>query len=106
MNSFIPWIGGKSQLRSKIIALFPEEQPGKYVEVFGGAGWVLFGKEKHAPVEVFNDLDGNLINLYRCVQHHCGELHCSGNYGWAVRNNWLYRVRCFWITRHRSTCRG
>jgi DNA adenine methylase len=23
---------------------------------------------------VFNDLDGNLINLYRCIQYHCAEL--------------------------------
>lgn len=74
MNSFIPWIGGKSQLRNKIIGLFPAQQPGMYVEVFGGAGWVLFGRDSHAPVEIFNDIDSNLINLYRCVQHHPEEL--------------------------------
>lgn len=38
------WIGGKRLLRKQIIALFPEED-GRYIEVFGGAGWVLFGKE-------------------------------------------------------------
>ena len=42
MNSFIGWIGGKKLLRKEIIARFPEEY-GRYVEVFGGAGWVLFG---------------------------------------------------------------
>lgn len=81
MKSFIPWVGGKSQLRNKIVSLFPEEKPGMYVEVFGGAGWVLFAKNQHAPVEVFNDLDGNLINLYRCVQHHSSELQRELRHG-------------------------
>lgn len=35
---------------------------------------MLFNQDKHAPLEVFNDIDGHLINLYRCIQHHCGEL--------------------------------
>lgn len=44
----------------------------RYVEVFGGAGWVLFGKEQTpGQEEVFNDLNGNLINLYRCIKYHC-----------------------------------
>lgn len=44
MNSFIPWIGGKRLLRKKIISLFPDIQArNRYVEVFGGAAWVLFG---------------------------------------------------------------
>ena len=42
MNSFIPWIGGKKLLRKEIIKRFPKEDFTKYVEVFGGAGWVLF----------------------------------------------------------------
>lgn len=58
MNSFIGWIGGKRLLRKEIIAQFPEAGVGRYIEVFGGAGWVLFGKEKVPDqMEVFNDLD-------------------------------------------------
>lgn len=71
MNSFISWIGGKKALRSKIIEQFPEaSEYDRYIEVFGGAGWVLFAKESHAPLEVFNDVNGKLINLYRCVKYH------------------------------------
>lgn len=44
MNSFIGWIGGKRALRSEILAAFPDDV-GRYIEVFGGAGWVLFGKD-------------------------------------------------------------
>lgn len=75
MNSFIGWIGGKHQLRKEILARFPEDTPSRYIEVFGGAGWVLFGKQKTSKqMEVFNDINGDLINLFRCVKYHCGEL--------------------------------
>lgn len=69
MQSFISWIGGKKLLKKKIIEQFPESFD-CYIEVFGGAGWVLFEKEKHADMEVFNDINGDLINLYRCVKYH------------------------------------
>lgn len=72
MNSFIGWIGGKNQLKKRIISLIPSETE-RYIEVFGGAGWVLFGKEQH-KMEVFNDADGNLINLYRQIKNNCDEL--------------------------------
>lgn len=76
MNSFIPWIGGKKLLRKAILGEFPPvSEVGRYIEVFGGAGWVLFGKERRAgQLEVYNDIDGNLVNLYRCIKYHCGEL--------------------------------
>lgn len=68
MNSFISWIGGKKLLRNKMIEQFPEEYD-RYVEVFGGAGWVLFAKEKKG-IEVYNDINSNLVNLYKCVKYH------------------------------------
>lgn len=71
MNSFITWIGGKKLLRKKILEQFPgEETYNRYVEVFGGAAWVLFFKEKYADLEVYNDVNGNLVNLFRCVKYH------------------------------------
>lgn len=69
MQSFISWIGGKKLLKKKIIEQFPESFD-RYIEVFGGAGWVLFDSERHASMEVFNDVNGDLINLYRCVKYH------------------------------------
>lgn len=73
MKSFIPWIGGKSQLANRIISLFPEKIE-RYIEVFSGGGSVLFAKDKHAPFEVYNDANGQLVNLFRCAKYHCGEL--------------------------------
>jgi DNA adenine methylase len=68
----IKWVGGKSKLRSAIIPLLPRDAE-CYVEVFAGAAWVLFGKEKH-PVEVLNDKDGELVNLWRVLKWRKAEL--------------------------------
>lgn len=74
MDSFISRKGGKKALRDEIIARFPEEGVKRYVEVFGGAGWVLFRRDRHAPEEVYNDADGELVNLFRCAKFHADEL--------------------------------
>ena len=84
MNSFISWIGGKKLLRKHIISQFPEGFD-RYIEVFGGAGWILFGKEKGRELEVFNDIDGELINLYRCVKYHCKALQEELEYSLSSR---------------------
>jgi len=73
MNSFISWIGGKNYLKKEIVKRFPEKF-GRYIEVFGGAAWVLFYKDKHASMEVYNDYNSELVNLFRCVKHHRLEL--------------------------------
>ena len=73
MDSFICWIGGKKRLRKQITELFPDKIE-KYVEVFGGAGWVLFSKDKHAKIEIYNDYNSNLVNLYRCIKYHVDAL--------------------------------
>ena len=68
MNSFISWIGGKKLLRERIVSMFPTNYE-KYVEVFGGAGWVLFHK-KEEKEEIYNDMNSNLINLFKIVKYH------------------------------------
>lgn len=74
-NSPIPRVGGKRLLRKEICSRFPEANKfDRYIEVFGGAAWVLLYKERHASLEVYNDGDGNLVNLMRCIKYHSGEL--------------------------------
>lgn len=67
MNSIISWVGGKRALREMIYQRMPNEF-GRYIEVFGGGGWVLFGKPPDTPVEVYNDYNGNLANLFHCAR--------------------------------------
>lgn len=67
MNSIISWVGGKKALRPLIYQRMPKEF-GRYIEVFGGGGWVLFGKPPDTPMEVYNDFNSDLANLFRCVK--------------------------------------
>lgn len=63
----IPWIGGKRRLAKQILPLFPDHQC--YVEPFCGAAALFFMKDQ-VKAEVVNDINGELINLYRVVKHH------------------------------------
>lgn len=53
--------------------MFPKDFD-RYIEVFGGAGWVMFAKDKHADLEIYNDVEGQLVNLFRCVKYHSDEV--------------------------------
>ena len=64
LNPPLSWHGGKSRFTSKIIALFPPHHT--YVEVFGGSGAVLLAKQP-SSVEVYNDIDPGLANLFRVI---------------------------------------
>lgn len=64
-------MGGKSKLRKTIIEMIPEHTC--YAEIFFGAGWVYFGKEK-SKVEVINDIDGELVNLFKIIKYHGEEI--------------------------------
>jgi DNA adenine methylase len=66
LKSPIKWVGGKSKLVNTLLPLIPEHKC--YVEVFGGAGWLLFGKEP-SKVEILNDYDNNLMNFYSVVKN-------------------------------------
>jgi len=59
------YYGGKSYLKKEIIALMPYHRI--YVEVFGGAGNVLLNKPV-CPVEVYNDINENLVNVFRVIK--------------------------------------
>ncbi len=67
INSFFPWIGGKRLMREIILERFPPQYE-KYVEVFGGAAWILFAK-KPEKFEVYNDANSNLTNMFHVVKH-------------------------------------
>ena len=73
MNSFMSWVGGKKALRDEVLKRFPPYYE-RYIEVFGGAGWVLFHKPPGMDFEVYNDFNSNLVNLYRCVRANPNKL--------------------------------
>jgi DNA adenine methylase len=63
--------GGKWMLAPWIISYFPAHRI--YVEPFGGGGSVLLRKPR-ARAEVYNDLDGELVNLFRAARDHGEDL--------------------------------
>lgn len=63
--SFIRWYGGKGRLIAKILPYLPETKI--YCEPFGGGVSILLNKPP-AMVEIYNDIDGYLVNLFRVMQ--------------------------------------
>lgn len=64
-QSVIRYLGGKQKQAPWITELFPDHDI--YVEPFGGAANVLLAK-KPCRVEVYNDLDSRVVNLFRVLR--------------------------------------
>lgn len=69
----VGWPGGKTRLLQHLLPLIEAAPHKTYVEPFAGGAAVLLAK-RPAHLEVLNDLNGELINLYRCARHHTREL--------------------------------
>lgn len=82
----IPWIGGKRRLADRLIPLFPQHSC--YVEVFCGGAALFFLRPSPADVEVINDINGELVRLYRCVQHHLEEF--VRQFKWALSSRKIF----------------
>lgn len=61
--------GGKFRLAPWIISLLPEDYVDlAFVEVFGGGAGVLLRK-KRSRIEVYNDLDSQVVNFFFCLRN-------------------------------------
>ena len=69
-KSPINWYGGKYYMAKDIIEIFPKHK--MYVEGFGGAGHVLFRKEK-SELEVYNDLHSGLYLFFKLLRENNKE---------------------------------
>ncbi|MCG0455014.1 DNA adenine methylase [Enterobacter cloacae complex sp. ECC445] len=82
----VPWIGGKRRLAKHILPLFPAHTC--YVEPFCGAAALYFLKAP-STIEVINDINGELVNLYRVVKHHLEEF--VRQFKWALVSRQIYK---------------
>ncbi|KRW62320.1 DNA adenine methylase [Pseudomonas sp. TTU2014-080ASC] len=82
----VPWLGGKRRLADRLLPLFPAHEC--YVEVFAGGAALFFMRPQAAPVEVINDLNGDLVCLYRVVQNHLEEF--VRQFKWALSSRQIF----------------
>ena len=75
------WIGGKYRLCKRIVERIPEHTC--YAEPFAGGAWVMLAKPPEmSKVEVLNDINRDVVNLYRVLQHHLEEF--IRQFKWAL----------------------
>ena len=85
-NPIIPWPGGKRRLLKHLFPHFPAHEC--YVEPFAGGAAALLLRPHPAPVEVLNDINGELVCLYRCVRHHLDEF--VRQFRWALVSRQMF----------------
>lgn len=64
MKPVLKYPGSKWRIAGEIVARIPEHHT--YLEPFFGSGAVFFSKEP-SRIEMINDLDNNVPNLFRCI---------------------------------------
>lgn len=81
----IPWIGGKGRLVDWIMARMPQHTC--YVEAFCGAAALYFAKPP-SEVEVLNDINNELVNMYRVIKCHPEEF--IRQFKWIITSRQQY----------------
>lgn len=71
MGALVRYHGGKVRIADRIIGLFPAHDC--YVEPFGGGAAVLLAKDR-SRLEVYNDLDGDMVALFRVLRDRGDDL--------------------------------
>ncbi len=80
-----PYLGGKFRLSKRIISKI-EQIPHKiYAEPFVGMGGIFLRRTQIPKAEIINDINGELVNLYRIVQRYPEELCRSIEFRLAAR---------------------
>lgn len=111
-SPIFPYPGGKRRLAKSILPLFPDHRC--YVEPFCGGAALLFMRDAPARVEVINDANGELVNLYRVVKTHLQEFIAQLHWSLSSRQmfKWLQMTntepltdiqraaRWFYLQRH------
>ena len=69
-----PWLGGKKYLARRIIERIEAIPHTCYAEPFVDMGGILLRRPTRAKSEILNDLNGEIVNLFRALREHPVEL--------------------------------
>ena len=69
-----PWFGGKKYLAKRIIERIEAIPHDCYAEPFCGMGGIFLRRGRRPRSEALNDINGEIINLFRIVREHPDEL--------------------------------
>lgn len=118
MKPFVKWAGGKGQLLDRLKNRFPDRFNTYYEPFVGGGALLLDVKPSRA---VINDINEQLINVYRCLKveprdvikaiKHIEATPCNKEYYLAMRERYNYKIanneldaECagllIWINKH------
>ncbi len=65
-----PWLGGKRALSRRIASRISQIPHTRYVEPFIGMGGVFFRRPEKPKLEVINDVNRDVVTLFRILQRH------------------------------------
>lgn len=65
-----PYVGGKSRLAKRLVAMIADIPHRTYAEPFIGMGGVFLRRDQRPPAEVINDLSGDVSTFFRVLQRH------------------------------------
>jgi len=69
-----PYIGGKRALSKRLVEMISRVPHSLYAEPFVGMGGVFFRRVERPRKEVINDINSEVVNLFRLLQRHYQQL--------------------------------
>ncbi|MGN0817706.1 MAG: DNA adenine methylase [Candidatus Coproplasma sp.] len=86
MNSILKYPGGKWRIADWIISFFPKHKV--YVEPYFGSGALFFRKEP-SYIETINDINGDIVNLFKVCREQPEELAAALTFTPYSRNEYV-----------------
>ncbi len=80
LKAILKYPGGKWRIAEWIISHFPAHKV--YCEPFFGSGGVFF-KKRPSNIETINDINGEIVNLFRVCREHPSELAAAMALSWG-----------------------
>lgn len=89
-----PWMGGKSKLAKTLIERIERIPHQTYVEPFVGMGGVFLRRAYRPKLEVVNDFNGEIVNLFRILQRHYPQFMDTLKYQVSSRREFQRLTAC------------